>query len=90
MLEKNVRKLKQQKKVKEYGVKIYKKIIFTGVRLRFIRYTESDCLAYDYLSNKFLLIGYLQGLMKKVTPREIYEYFSSLSKKKAMTGINTK
>ncbi|MEZ2325760.1 hypothetical protein R1C46_18295 [Bacillus tropicus] len=74
MLEKNVRKLKQQKNGQEiWGEDLYKKIIFTGVR--FIRYTESDSLDYDCLSNKFLIIGYLQELIKKLTPREFMNIF---------------
>ncbi|MED3358632.1 hypothetical protein P4414_26300 [Bacillus thuringiensis] len=74
MFSKNLRELLQ--KVKSTGTfhqDSCKKTIFTGVR--FIRYTKSDVSSYEYLKDKLQLIGYLQELMKKVTPREFINMF---------------
>ncbi|CUB59053.1 hypothetical protein BN2127_JRS10_04752 [Bacillus subtilis] len=43
--------------------------------MRFIRYTKSDTSNYEYLKDKLQLIGYLQELMKKITPREFINMF---------------
>ncbi|WP_242317042.1 hypothetical protein [Bacillus cereus group sp. BfR-BA-01489] len=74
MFSKNLRELLQ--KVKNTGIfnqDLCKKTIFTGVR--FIRYTKSDTSNYEYLKDKLQLIGYLQELMKKITPREFITMF---------------
>ncbi|UYX50065.1 hypothetical protein M3Y14_15880 [Bacillus thuringiensis] len=74
MFEKNLREMKQQKKSNGICDKdLYKRTIFTGVR--FIRHTKSDSLDHEFLSNKFLLIGYLQELIKELTPREFINIF---------------
>ncbi|MDN4875998.1 hypothetical protein QYM23_24580 [Bacillus cereus] len=74
MFSKNLRELLQ--KAKNTGIfnqDLCKKTIFTGVR--FIRYTKSDTTDYEYLKDKLQLIGYLQVLMKKITPREFINMF---------------
>ncbi|MFJ8529944.1 hypothetical protein [Bacillus sp. NPDC094106] len=69
-----VRELQEQKIAKEVCSKeSYKKAIFAGVR--FVRYSKNDTLNYDYLINKFQLIGYLQHLMGALTPREFINIF---------------
>lgn len=64
---------KQDKETKSLNRDTYRKVIFAGVR--YIVRSKNDVLNYDYLMNRFLLISYLETLMKVLTPREFITIF---------------
>ncbi|MBG9830778.1 hypothetical protein [Bacillus wiedmannii] len=64
---------KQDKETTSLSRDTYRKAIFAGVR--YISKSKNDVLNYDYLMNRFLLISYLQNLMKVLTPRDFITMF---------------
>ncbi|MCC2432633.1 hypothetical protein P9C77_gp37 [Bacillus phage J5a] len=69
-----VNELKEQdKETRSLSKDTYKKAIFYGVR--YISISKNDSLNYDYLMNRFLLISYLENLMKVLTPRDFMTIF---------------
>ncbi|EOA3903589.1 hypothetical protein ACE41A_08805 [Bacillus cytotoxicus] len=69
-----VHELKEQdEKKRSLSKDTYKKAIFSGVR--YIAGSKNDISNYDYLMNRFILIGYLKNLMKVLTPRDFITIF---------------
>ncbi|MGH1259591.1 MULTISPECIES: hypothetical protein [Bacillus] len=64
---------KQDKETKSLSRDTYRKVIFAGVR--YISKSKNDVLNYDYLMNRFLVISYLENLMKVLTPRDFITMF---------------
>ncbi|ABA42724.1 conserved phage protein [Bacillus phage Gamma isolate d'Herelle] len=64
---------KQDEETRSLSKDTYKKAIFYGVR--YISISKNDSLNYDYLMNRFLLISYLENLMKVLTPRDFMTIF---------------
>ncbi|ARW58412.1 hypothetical protein [Bacillus phage Tavor_SA] len=64
---------KQDKETRSLSKDTYKKAIFYGVR--YISRSKNDISNYDYLMNRFLLISYLENLMKVLTPRDFINIF---------------
>ncbi|MGE7427986.1 hypothetical protein ACQKLM_07600 [Bacillus thuringiensis] len=64
---------KQDKETRSLSKDTYRKAIFAGVR--YISRSKNDISNYDYLMNRFLLISYLENLMKVLTPRDFINIF---------------
>ncbi|HDR5665656.1 hypothetical protein [Bacillus anthracis] len=64
---------KQDEETRSLSKDTYKKAIFYGVR--YISRSKNDISNYDYLMNRFLLISYLENLMKVLTPRDFINIF---------------